>query len=338
MCKGLADPKRLLIINGAPRRRAHGVRDRRGAGPPTGQRVPAPRRAARQGPRQLRKEGQWAYYSLTSEKIVAGDGPAARGHGRAAGHSRHAERNRSHASRRDCLSGLVRSLWHSRTCMLCGRERRTMSGSITTEELARQRRRRCRRRPSFSTCEPPTSSKRWQIEGQGRTRDGQHPVLDRHHRGREGPRVVPKDRDVVVVCAHGDSSDLVVETVGLPNLHNLAGGMDAWARTLVPRTLLSTTATSSSSSSTASPRPACRMPSAPAARRWPSSIRPQMLRRFERVAAGDGLRDHRRLRHPPPRRPPVARSADGCRVRRHLSHRPRRRRGRLTSTTPPGGR
>lgn len=50
--------------------------------------------------------------------------------------------------------------------------------------------------------------------------------------------MIPHDRPVVVVCAHGGSSDLVVETLGLPNLSNLAGGMDAWAQTLIPHTLL----------------------------------------------------------------------------------------------------
>lgn len=48
---------------------------------------------------------------------------------------------------------------------------------------------------------------------------------------------VPRDRDVVVVCAHGDSSDLVVETIGLPNMRNLEGGMDAWSTSLVPHVL-----------------------------------------------------------------------------------------------------
>ncbi len=48
---------------------------------------------------------------------------------------------------------------------------------------------------------------------------------------------LPSDQEVVVVCAHGDSSDLVVKTLGLSNLRNLEGGMEAWARTLVPRVL-----------------------------------------------------------------------------------------------------
>ena len=48
---------------------------------------------------------------------------------------------------------------------------------------------------------------------------------------------LPTDRDIVVVCAKGDSSDLVADVVGLPNMANLAGGMDAWASTLVPHTL-----------------------------------------------------------------------------------------------------
>ena len=48
---------------------------------------------------------------------------------------------------------------------------------------------------------------------------------------------VPDDRDVVVVCAHGGSSAMVAEMLDVPNVVNLAGGMDAWANTLVAHTL-----------------------------------------------------------------------------------------------------
>ena len=49
--------------------------------------------------------------------------------------------------------------------------------------------------------------------------------------------IIPEDRDVVVICAQGDTSDLVVEVVDRENLRNLSGGMEAWAVTLVPRTV-----------------------------------------------------------------------------------------------------
>lgn len=45
------------------------------------------------------------------------------------------------------------------------------------------------------------------------------------------------ERPVVVVCAHGGSSGMIAEMMGLPNVANLEGGMKAWARTLVPRAL-----------------------------------------------------------------------------------------------------
>lgn len=94
------------------------------------------------------------------------------------------------------------------------------------------------RAPFLLDVRAPDAFERWKIEGRvafptlnipywtAITDDGQ--VRDR----------LPRDRDVVVVCAHGDSSDLVVETLGLPNLRNLAGGMDAWGTTLVPHVLL----------------------------------------------------------------------------------------------------
>ncbi len=48
---------------------------------------------------------------------------------------------------------------------------------------------------------------------------------------------LPEHQEVVVVCAHGGSSGMIAEMLDLANVHNLEGGMDAWAETLVPRTL-----------------------------------------------------------------------------------------------------
>ncbi len=45
------------------------------------------------------------------------------------------------------------------------------------------------------------------------------------------------DADTVVICHHGARSlqvALFLEKNGFCNLHNLAGGLDAWARTVNP--------------------------------------------------------------------------------------------------------
>ncbi len=49
---------------------------------------------------------------------------------------------------------------------------------------------------------------------------------------------LPAGQDVVVVCAHGGSSGMLTDQLDQPNVRNLAGGMNAWAVTLVPRPLL----------------------------------------------------------------------------------------------------
>lgn len=54
----------------------------------------------------------------------------------------------------------------------------------------------------------------------------------------ETKALIPDDRDVVVVCAKGDTSEMIVDVFGMDNLSNLDGGMDVWATTLVPRSLL----------------------------------------------------------------------------------------------------
>lgn len=111
-----------------------------------------------------------------------------------------------------------------------------MSGSISTEELA-QRVDDPERAPFILDVRAPDQFDRWRIEGKAEMTTVNIPYWTAITEDEKVKEAVPADRDVVVVCAHGDSSDLVVETVGLENLHNLAGGMDAWARTLVPRTL-----------------------------------------------------------------------------------------------------
>ena len=83
----------------------------------------------------------------------------------------------------------------------------------------------------------PDAFERWKIEGKASLPTLNIPYWTAITEDEAIKPQLPADREVVVVCAHGGSSDLVVETLGLPNLRNLEGGMDAWATTLVPRTL-----------------------------------------------------------------------------------------------------
>lgn len=83
----------------------------------------------------------------------------------------------------------------------------------------------------------PDQFERWRIEGRAEMDSLNIPYWTAILEEDQVKAAVPGDRDVVVVCAHGDSSDLVVETVGLANMRNLDGGMDAWSTTLVPHPL-----------------------------------------------------------------------------------------------------
>lgn len=111
-----------------------------------------------------------------------------------------------------------------------------MSGAITADELAR-RVDDPAAAPFILDVRAPDQFERWRVEGRAQLATVNIPYWTAIVEEGAVMEAVPSDRDVVVICAHGDSSDLVVETVGLPNLHNLAGGMDAWATTLVPHVL-----------------------------------------------------------------------------------------------------
>lgn len=108
--------------------------------------------------------------------------------------------------------------------------------SITTDDLARLVDDEDGA-PFLLDVRAPDAFERWKIEGKAHFPTLNVPYWTAITDDESVRSRLPADRDVVVVCAHGDSSDLVVETLGLPNLRNLAGGMDAWATTLVPRTL-----------------------------------------------------------------------------------------------------
>lgn len=48
---------------------------------------------------------------------------------------------------------------------------------------------------------------------------------------------LPEDRDIVVVCHHGNRSRAVAGWLaqrGMPRVHNLAGGIDAWSSDVNP--------------------------------------------------------------------------------------------------------
>ncbi len=79
---------------------------------------------------------------------------------------------------------------------------------------------------------------RWRIEGKASPETVNIPYWTAFGDLAAVESALPPDRDVVVVCAHGGSSGMLTEHLAQPRIHNLAGGMNAWATTLVPRPLL----------------------------------------------------------------------------------------------------
>lgn len=111
-----------------------------------------------------------------------------------------------------------------------------MADAITTQELAR-RVDSSELAPFILDVRAPDQFERWQIEGRVKPETVNVPYWTAIEEEDETKSVIPAGRDVVVVCAKGDSSDLVVDVLGLSQMWNLAGGMDAWATTLVPHVL-----------------------------------------------------------------------------------------------------
>lgn len=111
-----------------------------------------------------------------------------------------------------------------------------MSGTMSTADLA-QRIDDPARVPFLLDVRAPDQFERWKIEGGVEMPTKNVPywtaLTDLENIGSE----LPEHREVVVVCAHGGSSAMIVEMMDRRNVHNLDGGMDAWAVTLVPRTL-----------------------------------------------------------------------------------------------------
>ncbi len=111
-----------------------------------------------------------------------------------------------------------------------------MARSMTTQELARKVD-DARQAPFILDVRSPEQYERWQIEGRVKPETVNVPYWTAIEEDEETKTLIPDDRDVVVVCAKGDSSDLVVDVLGLSRMVNLDGGMDAWATTLVPHRL-----------------------------------------------------------------------------------------------------
>ena len=111
-----------------------------------------------------------------------------------------------------------------------------MSRTITTDDLA-QRVDDAARAPFILDVRATEQFERWRIERKTELVMENIPywtaLTDLGHIIER----LPEHEQVVVVCAHGGSSGMVAEMVDRPNVHNLEGGMDAWANTLVPRTL-----------------------------------------------------------------------------------------------------
>ncbi len=111
-----------------------------------------------------------------------------------------------------------------------------MSGSMSTADLA-QRIDDPARVPFLLDVRAPDQFERWKIEGRVDLPTTNIPYWTALTDLESIAAQLPEHREVVVVCAHGGSSGMIVEMIDRHNVHNLDGGMDAWAVTLVPRTL-----------------------------------------------------------------------------------------------------
>ena len=111
-----------------------------------------------------------------------------------------------------------------------------MSGPIGTDELAEIIEDPAAA-PFILDVREPEEFDRWQIEGKADLETVNIPYWEAITEDDRVRDLVPDDKPVIVVCAHGDTSDLVIEVVDRDNMRNLSGGMDAWSVTLVPRTV-----------------------------------------------------------------------------------------------------
>ncbi|MBT8198066.1 MAG: MBL fold metallo-hydrolase [Acidimicrobiia bacterium] len=112
-----------------------------------------------------------------------------------------------------------------------------MSSSITTDDLA-QRIDDPARAPFILDVRANDAFDRWKIEGRIDVPTLNIPYWAAIADMAPVMEQLPAHQEVVVVCAHGGSSAMVAEMMDRTNVHNLEGGMDRWANTLVPRTLM----------------------------------------------------------------------------------------------------
>lgn len=108
--------------------------------------------------------------------------------------------------------------------------------SMTTDELAR-RIESSEEAPFILDVRASDQFDRWRIEGSVPVHTLNIPYWTALEDVEKVASEIPADQEVVVVCAHGGSSEMVAEMLARDNVVNLAGGMDAWAITLVPRTI-----------------------------------------------------------------------------------------------------
>ena len=111
-----------------------------------------------------------------------------------------------------------------------------MTASITTDELAR-RVEDASEAPFILDVRSSDQFDRWRVEGKARVEALNVPYWTALDDIEALTARLPEAGDVVVVCAHGGSSQMVAEMMTRPGVANLEGGMDAWANTLVARTL-----------------------------------------------------------------------------------------------------
>lgn len=109
-----------------------------------------------------------------------------------------------------------------------------MTATMTTEELARLV--DSSDSPFIFDVRSSEQFERWRVEGKADVHVLNVPywtVLE--DTGAYAAQLPPGP--VVIVCGHGGSSAMIAELMAQENIANLDGGMKAWARTLVPRTL-----------------------------------------------------------------------------------------------------
>lgn len=111
-----------------------------------------------------------------------------------------------------------------------------MTASMTTDELARRIESEASA-PYILDVRAPDAFDQWKIEGKVPVDTTNIPYWTALEDIEALSSQLPEDREIVVVCAHGGSSGMVSDMLGQPNVVNLHGGMDAWATTLVARTL-----------------------------------------------------------------------------------------------------